>query len=91
MLGIAVFGGMIDRQTLRNGGPFSIGDRVVIIVGRHSGRAGVITSSGQCQTLRLTLDGEDVEYGSYSQYQLKRSGEPADGPERPMGEVSDSG
>lgn len=71
----AVFDGMIERQTQRNGGPFSIGDRVVVIAGRYSGRAGLITSYGQGRTLRITLDGNDAELGSYSHYHVKRTGE----------------
>jgi hypothetical protein len=75
LLAYGVFDGMVERQTLRNGGPFSVGDRVVVIAGRFSGRTGVITSFGQCQTLRITLDRESSEHGSYAQYQLKRTGE----------------
>jgi hypothetical protein len=74
LLAIAVFDGMIERQIRRNGGPFSIGDRVVVITGRCAGRTGVINSYGQCQTLRVKLDGETSEHGSYSHYQLKRAG-----------------
>lgn len=77
IVAVAVFDGKIERQTRRNGGPFAIGDRVVIIPGRHAGRAGRISSYGQSQALRVTLDGEDAEHGSYSHYQLKRTGEEA--------------
>ncbi len=83
----AIFHGMIERQTRRNGGPFAIGDRVVVIAGRYSGKAGVITSYGQCQTLRITLDGGDAEHGSYSHYQLKRTCEQNDPRERPSSSV----
>jgi hypothetical protein len=81
----AIFDGMIERQTRRNGGPFSIGDRVVVIAGPCSGKAGVITSYGQCQTLQITLDGEEAEHGSYSHYQLKRAGGQCDERESPIG------
>lgn len=82
-LAFGVFDGMIERQTRRNGGPFSIGDRVVVIAGRYSGKPGIISSYGQCQTLRITLYGENAEFGSYSHYQLKRVGEQNDARERP--------
>jgi hypothetical protein len=72
IFGYAVFGGMVDRQTRRNGGPFTVGDRVVIIPGRNSGRTATVTSWGQCQSLRITIDGEEVELGGYRHYQLKR-------------------
>ena len=75
LLAFAIFHGMIERQTRRNGGPFSIGDRIVVIAGRYSRRPGVITSYGQGRTLQVTFDGEDEERGSYSSYQLKRAGE----------------
>lgn len=67
-----VFQGMTERQGRRNGGPFGIGDRVVVIAGRDAGRQGFVTSYGQCRTLRITLDGDDIERGAYSDYHLKR-------------------
>jgi hypothetical protein len=70
-----LFHDIVDRQVRRNGGPFSKGDRVVIIPGRHSGRSATITSLGQCQSLKITFDGDNVEVGGYSHYQLKRIGE----------------
>jgi hypothetical protein len=83
LFAFAIFDGMIERQTRRNGGPFSIGDRVVIITGRYAGRTGVITSHGQGQTLRITLDDETAEHGDYSHYQLigvdEQNGEQAPG------------
>lgn len=69
----AVFGGVVDRQIQRNGGPFTVGDRVVIIPGRNSGRIATVTSWGQCRSLRITIDGEEAERGGYSHHQLKRS------------------
>lgn len=78
ILAFFVFEGMTERQTIRHGGPFAIGDRVVVIAGRYSSREGRITSYGQCQTLRITLDGEDEAHGAYSHYHLKRVGEPSD-------------
>ncbi len=78
LLAFVVFEGMTERQTRRNGGPFAIGDRVVVIAGRHAGRKGRITSYGQCQTLRITIDGENEAHGAYSHYHLKRVGEQSD-------------
>ena len=65
------FSDITDRQVAQNGGPFSIGDRVVIIPGRNSGRYATVTSLGQCKSLRITIDGDDTETSGYAAYQLK--------------------
>lgn len=66
-----LFSDIADWQARRNGAPFSIGDRVLIIPGRNSGRQATVTSFGQCQSLRITIDGDDTETG-YADHQLKR-------------------
>ena len=65
------FSDVVDRQITLNGGPFSIGDRVVIIPGRNSGRYATVTSFGQCKSLRITIDGDVTETAGYAAYQLK--------------------
>ncbi len=55
-----------------------VGDRVVIIPGRNSGRNATVTSLGQCQSLRITIDGGNTEICGYSHHQLKRIDEPSD-------------
>lgn len=66
-----VFSGIADRQSLLNGGPFSIGDRVAIISGRNTGRYATVTSFGQCKSIRITIDGDAAESPGYAAYQLK--------------------
>ncbi len=78
-----LFSDMVDWQTRRNGGPFGIGDRVVIIPGRNTGRKATVTSLGQCQSLMITMDGGDTEIAGYSHHQLKRIGESDDARESP--------
>ena len=78
-----LFSDVVNWQTRRNGGPFTVRDRVVIIPGRNSGRNATVTSLGQCQSLRITMDGDDTEMGGYSHHQLKRIVEPADVRESP--------
>ena len=78
-----LFSYIVDWQTRRNGGPFIAGDRVVIIPGRNSGRNATVTSLGQCQSLRITIDGGDTEICGYSHHQLKRIGEPSDARKSP--------
>ena len=65
------FSDIADRQISQNGGPFSIGDRVVIIPGRNSKRYAIVTSYGQFKSLRITIDGDDTETPGYAAYQLK--------------------
>ena len=81
VLGYCVFDGMVERQTRRNGGPFSIGDRVTIIAGRNAGRRATVTSYGQCRSLMLTIDDESDETAGYSHHQLKKTlpGDTGDG------------
>ncbi len=76
VLAYGVFSGMTEKQARLNGGPFSVGDRAIVISGRNAGASGTITSYGQCQTLRITFDGDESEQGPYSHYHLKRCGEP---------------
>ena len=78
-----LFSDIADWQARRNGGPFSVGDRVAIIPGRNSGRIATVTSLGQCHSLRITIDGDDAEIGGYASHQLKRIGEPDDAREPP--------
>jgi hypothetical protein len=78
-----LFSDIVDWQTRRNGGPFDVGDRVIIIPGRNTGRNATVTSLGQCRSLRITMDGDDTETSGYSHHQLKRIGEPADARESP--------
>ncbi len=65
------FSDIADRQVTKNGGPFSIGDRVVIIPGRNSARYATVTSFGQCKSLRITIDGAETESARYAAHQLK--------------------
>lgn len=65
------FSDVADRQSTLNGGPLSIGDRVVIIPGRNTGRYATVTSFGQCKSLRITIDGDAAETTGYAAYQLK--------------------
>ena len=37
-----------------------------------AGRIATVTSLGQCQSLRITIDGDDIELSAYSHHQLKR-------------------
>ncbi|PHQ31400.1 hypothetical protein CEE69_31270 [Rhodopirellula bahusiensis] len=67
------FSDVADRQSTLNGGPFSIGDRVVIIPGRNTGRYATVTSFGQCKSLRITIDGDAAETTGYAAYQLKNA------------------
>lgn len=76
-----LFSDIVDWQTRSNGGPFAVGDRVVIIPGRNAGRTATVTSLGQCQSLRITMDGDSGEICGYNHHQLKRIGEQSDAPE----------
>lgn len=71
-LAFVIFDDLVQRQERQNGGPFSVGDRVVVIPGRNSGREATVTSLGQCNSLRITMDGDLEETGGYSGHQLKR-------------------
>ncbi|MCA9034509.1 MAG: hypothetical protein KDA91_05225 [Planctomycetaceae bacterium] len=75
-----LFSDLVDWQSRKNGAPFTVGDRVVIIPGQHSGRSATITSLGQCQSLRVTIDGDETEICGYSHHQLKRAAEPSTTP-----------
>ena len=73
-LAFFLFSELADYQVLRNGGPFSVDDRIVVVPGRNSGRYGTVTSVGQCNSLRITLDGDENETSGYDHYQLKAVG-----------------
>ncbi|MCA9105233.1 MAG: hypothetical protein KDA83_07395 [Planctomycetales bacterium] len=78
-----LFSGLVERQVRRNGGPFKVGDRVVIIPGRQAGLRATISSFGQCRSLGITIDGELTERLGYSARQLKLVNEPMSSTESP--------
>ncbi len=55
-----LFSAIVDWQTRRNGGPFSLGDRVVIILVETPAKC-YSHITWQCQSLRITIDGGNTE------------------------------
>jgi hypothetical protein len=86
IVGLAVFGSLMDDQERRNGGPFAVGDRVQILAGRYAGQIGTVAHFGQGQTVCVKISSldKDADVGVYSHYQLLReqSDEPNVGPEK---------
>ncbi len=86
IVGLVVFGSLMDDQERRNGGPFDVGDRVQIVAGRHAGQIGTVARHGQGRTVCVKISSldTDTDVGVYSHYQLLReqSDEPNVGPEK---------
>ena len=76
LLGAILFSVMIapllQLQVHLNGGPFSVGDMVVVLGGKYRGRRGCVRAVGQGNTVSVELGVEDEARFEFGEHQLQR-------------------
>jgi hypothetical protein len=63
---------MVEVRTRLNGGPFSVGDMVVVLAGRYRGRRGCVQQLGQGTTILVEFDKDGKAPVEVHQHQLRR-------------------
>jgi|GEM_PF-3375264 len=76
LVGAVLFSGLVapllHLRTHFNGGPFSVGDMVLVIGGKYRGRRGFVYSLGQGNSVVIEFDGDDKSRFDFGQQQLLR-------------------
>ena len=63
---------LLHLRSRLNGGPFSIGDMVLVVGGKYRGRRGCVYSLGQGNIVVVEFDGDDKARLEFGQQQLLR-------------------
>jgi len=63
---------LLDLRIRVNGGPFSVGDMVLVVGGKYRGRRGFVCSPGQGNSVVVEFDGDDKARFELGQQQLLR-------------------
>jgi hypothetical protein len=76
LLGTVLFSGLIapilELRTRLNGGPFLVGDMVVVLGGKYRGRRGCVHAVGQGVNVSVEFSEENKASFEFGQHQLQR-------------------